>query len=90
MAEKSGMGPDISIPASADMVNHPEHYNAGEIECIDAIRAALGDNFRYFLQGTVIKYMWRLEHKGKPCQDASKGEWYLKRLIKELEGTDAP
>lgn len=26
-----------------DNVNHPEHYTSGGIECIDAIRASLGN-----------------------------------------------
>ncbi len=26
-----------------DMVNRPSHYNYGDIECIDAIRAMLGE-----------------------------------------------
>ena len=28
---------------AADMVNSPAHYNQGEIECIDAIKAALSE-----------------------------------------------
>lgn len=27
---------------SDDMVNHPAHYTTGAVECIDALRSALG------------------------------------------------
>ena len=41
------------------------HYRQGEIECIDAIRAALTDEeWRGFCKGNVLKYVWREKHKG--------------------------
>ena len=46
-----------------DMVNSPPHYNEAGIECIDAIAAALGDGFEFYLQGNVIKYLWRYRYK---------------------------
>jgi hypothetical protein len=68
-----------------DDVNHPSHYTQGPIECIDAIASALGhDAFIQFLRGQVIKYMWRLGHKGDARQDAEKGTWYASRLVAEL------
>lgn len=68
-----------------DEVNHPSHYtHSGDIECIDAIKAALGDNFIYFLQGNTIKYLWRFSHKGKPKQDLQKARWYIDRAITEV------
>lgn len=71
---------------SPDMVNHPAHYTQGDIECIDAIKAALGpEGFIAFLRGQVIKYEWRLLHKEKPVEDARKAAWYNDRLIQELE-----
>ena len=45
-----------------DAVNHPAHYTAGGIECIDAITAALScqkDPTAAWLTGQVIKYLWR-------------------------------
>ena len=69
-----------------DVVNNPSHYTSGAIECIDAIRESLGKNgFIAFLRGQVTKYNWRLLHKGNPLQDAQKMEFYIKRLIIELE-----
>jgi hypothetical protein len=42
-----------------------DHYRQGEIECIDAIRAALTDEeWRGFCKGNVLKYTWREKHKG--------------------------
>lgn len=42
-----------------------DHYRQGEIECIDAIRAALTDEeWRGFCKGNVLKYVWREKHKG--------------------------
>lgn len=40
-----------------DEVNHPSHYTNGDIECIDAIRAALGkEGFIAYCRGNAIKY----------------------------------
>lgn len=65
----------------ADLVNQPPHYKAGDVECIEAIEAALGEGYKYYLQGSIIKYIWRYEHKGNPEQDLRKADWYLERLI---------
>ena len=67
-----------------DFVNHPPHYKQGDIECIDAIKAALGDGYKYYLQGSIIKYIWRFEHKQNPVQDLQKSSWYLDKLIAEI------
>jgi hypothetical protein len=68
-----------------DMVNSPDHYNFADIECIDAIRAATGeDGFESYLQGNIMKYLWRYNYKNG-LQDLRKAEWYLKRLIEANE-----
>ena len=71
---------------SADPVNSPNHYLAGSIECIDAIEASASsaDAFRGYCKGNVQKYLWRMEHKGKPKEDALKAQWYLNKLISKL------
>ena len=67
-----------------DKVNNPSHYSHGEIECIDAIAAALTpDELKGFVKGNVIKYLWRTEHKGG-LEDLKKARWYLDYLIKKL------
>ena len=38
----------------ANTVEHPTHYNMGGVECIDGIKAALGDKYVGFLIGNVI------------------------------------
>lgn len=68
-----------------DPVNHPAHYNQGGVECIEAIKAALGqEGFIAYCKGQVVKYLWRADHKGNALQDAEKAEWYLKRAIAEM------
>lgn len=59
-------------------MNRPAHYRAhGGIECIDAIRAALGeDGFRAFCIGNALKYLWRADHKGRREEDLAKATWY--------------
>jgi len=68
-----------------DMVNSPPHYNTSGIECIDAIAAATGEGFEHYLQGNIIKYLWRYRYKNG-TEDLNKAKWYLERLITEVEG----
>ena len=67
-----------------DMVNSPPHYNQTGIECIQAISAATDNGFKYYLQGNVMKYVWRFDYKDKPLEDLQKAKWYLDRLIEEV------
>ena len=65
----------------SDNVNHPEHYTFGEIECIDAIHAALGDEgFIAYCEGNAIKYLWRHRFKGGR-ESLEKARWYIDRMI---------
>ena len=65
----------------ADKVNHPEHYNQGTIECIDAIEAMLShEEFVGYLRGNSLKYRWRFRYKNG-IEDLRKAEWYEKRLL---------
>lgn len=58
-------------------VDHPKHYNVGDIEVIDAIEAwKLGFNL-----GNVVKYVARADYKSKPLEDLKKAKWYLEREI---------
>ena len=70
-----------------DNVNNPSHYNQAGIECLDAIAAATGDGYEYYLQGNIIKYLWRYRYKNG-VEDLKKAQFYLDRLVKEKEGTD--
>ena len=70
-----------------DNVNSPGHYTNGDIECIDAIRSALGpSDFVSFCQGNAIKYLWRFKHKGKSVEDLEKAIWYTNRAKEEYTG----
>ena len=69
--------------AEPDMVNHPPHYQSDNgIECIDAIRAALGrDGFIAYCRGNAIKYLWR--DKVNNVEDRNKAIWYINRANAE-------
>lgn len=72
-----------------DMINSPEHYTQGDIEAIDAIKSALGSSgYLSYLQGSVLKYMWRARDKGDVINDVAKAKWFLNRLADELEGEE--
>ena len=70
-----------------DNVNHPEHYQSDNgIECIDAIRAALGhEGFIAYCRGNTIKYNWRSGSKNSHTEDLKKGAWYSNRAAIEIE-----
>ena len=62
-------------------VNHPKHYNTGNIEVIDIIEDwKLGFN-----DGNVVKYIARHRHKTNPIEDIKKAIWYLNRHLESLE-----
>ena len=71
------------IPNSSSDPINPIHYKQGGIECIEAIKAALGDGFPDYLRGNVMKYLWRYKEKGG-VDDLRKSAWYLDRLFKEV------
>ena len=74
---------DENIP---DMVNHPKHYTQGDIECIDALKAAtVGKRgIEAVCVANIIKYCWRYEEKNG-IEDVRKAKFYIERLLKELE-----
>jgi hypothetical protein len=67
-----------------DTVNHPAHYNAGPVECIDAIQSATTglSGFEGFCTGCAMKYLWRWKHKGG-VTDLQKAKWYIDKLIQK-------
>jgi hypothetical protein len=66
----------------ADMVNHPPHYTAGKVECIDALEAATADlvGVEAFCTANAIKYLWRWKKKNG-VEDLKKAKWYIDKLI---------
>ena len=71
-----------------DMVNHPPHYNKAGIETIDAIRAMTDDGFEYYLQGNIMKYLWRYRYKNG-VEDLKKAQWYLEELVNVVESNES-
>ena len=65
----------------SDKVNHPSHYTYGKIECIE-VTEHMG-----FLEGNIIKYIWRYKHK-HGIEDLKKAQWYLNRLIEKETGNE--
>lgn len=64
-------------------VNHPEHYNQGGIECIDAMISAFGNEaVAHFCIVNAFKYVWRASDKNG-MEDIDKAIWYLNKF-KEL------
>ena len=81
---RSNLTPVATTPtAEPDMVNHPPHYQSDNgIECIDAIRAALGrEGFIAYCRGNAIKYLWR--DKVNNVEDRNKAIWYINRANAE-------
>lgn len=71
---------ELLIMEEQNYINHPAHYQ-GEIECIDAIKAALSaKEFTGFVKGNILKYIWR-ESQKNGLEDLKKAQWYLERLI---------
>ena len=63
----------------SDNVNHPDHYNFGKIEVIEAITDWNLD----FCLGNAVKYIARAGHKDKDkkLEDLSKAIWYIQYYI---------
>ena len=81
---KTGLEPWATMAeeeAVEDVVNNPDHYNTGNIECIDAIEESMSSvAFKGYLKGNCMKYLWRYDYKGKQVQDLQKAGWYLNKL----------
>ena len=73
------------LDEAVDVVNKPQHYNTGNIECIEAIQESMSaEAYKGYLKGNCLKYLWRYDYKGKPSEDLEKAQWYLNRLIEEV------
>lgn len=77
------------MPEKVDTVNHPPHYNQpGKLETIEVMKNSLStEEFHGYLKGQVLKYLARANYKhATPLEDTKKAQWYLNRLVQELEG----
>ena len=71
-------------------VNHPAHYTAGKIECIDALESATAGlcGIEAVCTANAIKYLWRWKLKNG-AQDLEKAKWYIDKLItKQAENNE--
>ena len=77
---------DVQQRKRQDTVNHPAHYNYGDIEVIDFIEQVTkhyNANATYHI-GNAIKYLARSPHKnGK--EDIAKAKWYIERAFENWE-----
>lgn len=87
----------IIMDEKKEMVNHPQHYNAGSMECIDGLVGAFGnEEVAIFCKINAMKYIWRLGHKDDEAQEIGKIKWYLdkylelKNSIEKRLGKDEP
>lgn len=70
----------------SDMVNNPQHYKLSNgMEVIDIIEEALTpEEFRGYLKGNDLKYLFREPYKGNSEQDVAKSIWYAERYKEAL------
>jgi len=67
-------------------VDHPAHYNTGELEVIDCVEGTLSpDEYLGFVKGNIIKYVTRAGHKGDVINDMEKLIWYARRYVDWLK-----
>ena len=79
--------PQSSYDLREEEINSPQHYNTGQIECIDAIEGMLTfEEFVGYLRGNSLKYRWRFRYKRSPISDLAKAAWYEKRLFDFYRG----
>lgn len=81
---------ELPIPpkasANEDPANHPSHYTAGNIECIDAIDAAtigLTGGQAYSI-GAAINHLWSWSRNGS-IEDLKMAKWHIDRLIEQRQ-----
>lgn len=75
---------DFGVEIPGGNVDHPSHYNSGNIECIDAMESAFSiESVQIFCALNAFKYIWRFLHKNG-VEDIEKAVWYLNKYT-ELE-----
>jgi hypothetical protein len=69
-----------------ERINHPPHYTAGKVECIDALEAATTGlhGIEAVCTANAIKYLWRWKYKNG-AEDLRKSVWYIEKLLTKAE-----
>lgn len=77
----------METPEEYDVINHPSHYTAGDIETIDYIEDIMGPWYAaHYCWGTVQKYIGsRLFLKDDPLTNLKKAKWFMEKQIELLE-----
>ena len=75
----------LGVQIMSDSVNHPPHYTAGKVECIDALEAATINlqGIEAVCTANAIKYLWRWKQKNGH-EDLRKAVWYINKIL-EME-----
>jgi len=69
----------------SDNVNHPNHYQVlPDVEAIDIIKAILGNGFKDYCYGNILKYLLRANKKNG-LEDFKKAKVYLEWFIESEE-----
>lgn len=66
---------------ATDAVNHPSHYNALPVECIDVV-----EHYNFCI-GSALKYLWRagLKPGSDKVTDLQKARWFIDRELQRIE-----
>lgn len=85
------MGSDKNISLTietADVVNHPSHYETGKFECIDVMIETQGkEAVMDFCLCNAFKYLYRHKRKNG-IEDIKKAKWYINKYIELATGGD--
>lgn len=69
-----------------EMVNHPKHYDAEGLECIDVMIKLYGkDAVLNFCMLNSFKYQFRCNKKNNCKEDLAKAKWYLNKYLELLD-----
>lgn len=72
---------DSSVEATSEEIKKPKRYNKrGKLECWDVII----DQEMNFLEGSVLKYLWRYKEKNG-IHDLEKAKIYIDKIIEGLK-----
>ena len=66
----------------SEEVEHPRHYTQGEVECIDAMVSAFGEEaVRDYCRLNAFKYVWRAKEKDSVESNTRKAIWFLRMSV---------
>ncbi|WP_099973858.1 DUF3310 domain-containing protein [Lactobacillus terrae] len=69
-------------------VEHPSHYTHGSVEVIDAMKAMTEEEYRGYLRGNAIKYLFRSGYKDDPVQDLEKAKTYIDWMVEGYQKSE--